>query len=321
VPPHDCQGAAHPPERPAPIPCRVVRTHHVGLDLGGTNVKCAVVERGDGAPRVVATDACPTDPGDGTEAVLERVAALGRRTVAPFGEPATAGLALPGHFDAARGTGGLLPNLGGDWAGRPVAAPVAERLGVPVALVNDARALTLAELRMGAGRGVADLVCLAIGTGVGGGVAIGGSVHLGLGHAGEIGHTTVDPEGPSCGCGNRGCLDRMASADAIAADAGQPTARAAALAARAGEPASLAAFARAAERIGRVLAGAIVLLWPERVVVGGGVAEAGDALFAPLRAEIRRRACVAPVDRIAVVPAELGPHAGAVGAAFWAAEA
>jgi len=293
---------------------------HVGLDLGGTNVKCAVVERDGGEPRVLATDTCPNGASDGPAAVLERVAALGRATAAPFGDPATAGLALPGHFDSERGTGVLLPNLRGDWVGRPIAGPVGERLGRAVTLVNDVRALTLAELRLGAGRGARELVCIALGTGVGGGVVIGGRVHLGLGHAGEIGHTTVEPDGPPCGCGNRGCLDRMAGADAIAAAAGRDSVQAAPAAARAGDPRARAAFARAGEYVGRVLAGAIVLLWPERVVVGGGVADAGDLLLAPLRAEVRRRACVAPVDRIPVVPAELGSHAGAVGAALWAAE-
>ena len=291
-------------------------TLHLGLDLGGTEIKCAVVD----GPRVLSTASCPTAAEDGPEAVLERVAALGRGTAAPHGRPASAGLALPGHFDAERGTGSLLPNLRGDWDGRPIAGPVAERLGVPVTLVNDARALTLAELRLGAGRGASDLVCVALGTGVGGGVVVGGRLHLGLGHAGEIGHTTVDPDGPQCGCGNRGCLDRMAGADAIAAAARQPSVQAAAEAARAGDAAARAAFARAGEYTGRVLAGAVVLLWPERVVVGGGVAEAGELLLEPLRAELRRRACVAPVDRIAVVAAELGRHAGAVGAALWAGE-
>ena len=288
---------------------------HLGLDLGGTNIKAAVV---DSSLRVLATETCPTRAGDGEEAVLERVASVGRAVVSPFGEPASAGLALPGHFDAATGAGSLLPNLLGDWAGRPIAGPVGASLGVPVTLVNDVRALTLAELRLGAGRGAADLVCIALGTGVGGGVVIGGRLHLGLGHAGEIGHTTVDPDGPLCGCGNRGCLDRMASAQSIAAAAGRADVAEAASAAQAGDRVALAAFARAGEYVGRVLAGAVVLLWPERVVVGGGVADAGPLLLDPLRAELRRRACVAP--EIPVVPAELGPVAGAVGAALWGAE-
>jgi glucokinase len=290
-------------------------TLHLGLDLGGTNIKCAVVGEG---PRVLATASCSTEASDGPQAVLERVAELGSATIAPFGAPATAGLALPGHFDHESGTGVLLPNLLGDWVGRPIAGPVGDGLGLSVSLVNDVRALTLAELRLGAGRGAQDLVCIALGTGVGGGVAIGGRLHLGLGHAGEIGHTTVDPDGPPCGCGNRGCLDRMAGAEAIAAAAGRASVAAAAEAARSGDAAAHAAFAQAGEYVGRVLAGAVVLLWPERVVVGGGVADAGELLMEPLRAELRRRACVAP--EIPVVRAELGAHAGAVGAALWGAD-
>lgn len=263
----------------------------------------------------------PTCSEDGPDAVLERVAELGRATVAPFGEPVTAGLGLPGHFDAATGTGTLLPNLRGDWRGRAIAGPVAERLGLEVSLVNDCRALTLAELRLGAGRGVRDLLCIALGTGVGGGVAIGGRLHLGLGHAGELGHQTVDPDGPLCGCGNRGCLDRVAAAEAIARDGGCASVDEVVAAAAAGDVRARRALERAAEHVGRALANAIVVLWPERVVVGGGVASAGEALLEPLRAVVRRRACAAPVDRIEIVPAALGPAAGAIGAALWGAEA
>jgi glucokinase len=187
--------------------------------------------------------------------------------------------------------------------------------------VNDSRALTLAELRLGAGRGARDLVCVALGTGVGGGVVIGGRLHLGLAHAGEIGHQTVEPEGPPCGCGNRGCLDRMAGAEAIAAYAGTASVADAIVAARGGDGRARAAFERAAGYVGLALANAIVLLWPERVVVGGGVAEAGELLLEPLRAVVAERACVAPVERIEIVAGALGPAAGAVGAALWAVEA
>jgi len=293
---------------------------HLGLDLGGTNVKAAVV---DVAPpgRVLATDAVPTRSQDGPDAVLARVGELGRRVLAPFGAPEAAGLGLPGHFDATSGTGVLLPNLAGSWVGRPIAGPVAAALGVPVRLVNDVRALTLAELRMGAGRGARDLVCIALGTGVGGGVVIGGKLHLGLGHAGEIGHMTVQPDGPACGCGNRGCLDRVASARSIAAAGGRADVGAVVTAAREGDERARLALERAAEAVAIAVGNAIVLLWPERVVVGGGVAAAGDALLEPLRLALARRAAVAPAARIPVVPAQLGTHAGAIGAALWSAEA
>jgi glucokinase len=237
--------------------------------------------------------------------------------------PATSiGIGVPGLYDPAAGTARFLVNVPGPWAGQPIAGPVSAAAGLPAVLVNDARAFGLAELRLGAGRGAASMIGLTLGTGVGGVIAIDGRVLQGHdGTAGEIGHQTIDPDGPPCGCGNRGCLDRMAGADAIAAAAGRATVAAAAEAARAGDPVAVAAFAQAGEYVGRVLAGAIVLLWPERVVVGGGVAAAGELLLGPVRGEIRRRACVAPVDAIAVVAAELGPSAGAVGAALWGAEA
>ena len=283
----------------------------LGLDLGGTNVKAAVLGPGD---EVLAEATAPNDGERGEDAVLARVVALGREVCEPFGAVESAGLGLPGHFEGGRGL--LLPNLPGSWEGRDIAEPVSDGLGVPVRLVNDARALTLAELRLGAGRGVRDLLCVALGTGVGGGVVIGGELHLGRAHAGEIGHTTVVPDGPLCGCGNRGCLDRVASAAAIASDAGFPDVAAALAAARAGDSRARDAFAVAGRYVGLALAGAVVLLWPERIVIGGGVAVAGDLLLDPIRDEVARRACVAPQPDI--VAAELGPGAGAIGAALWA---
>ena len=249
--------------------------------------------------------------------MLERVASVGRAVVSPFGEPASAGLALPGHFDAAAGAGSLLPNLLGDWAGRPIAGPVGASLGVPVTLVNDVRALTLAELRLGAGRGAADLVCIALGTGVGGGVVIGGRLHLGLGHAGEIGHTTVDPDGPLCGCGNRGCLDRMASAQSIAAAAGRATWRRRPRRRRRATGGA-AAFARAGEYVGRVLAARSCCCGPS--AWWSAAAWRTRARCCSTRCAPSCAAAPASRPRIPVVPAELGPVAGAVGAALWGAE-
>ncbi|HMJ37727.1 MAG TPA: ROK family protein [Baekduia sp.] len=293
----------------------------VGLDLGGTNIKCAVVEIDGGEPRVLATASEPTRSEEGPDAVLARVARLAQATVAPFGPPQGVGLGVPGHFDAETGAGVILPNLAGDWVGRPIAGPVAERLGLPVLLINDARALTLAELRMGAGRGARTMVCVTLGTGVGGGVVVDRRLHLGLGHAGEIGHTIVEPDGPPCGCGNRGCLDRVAGAAAIAARAGRATVREVIAAARGGDARARAALEHAARAVGVALGGAAVLLWPDRIVVGGGVAEAGELLLAPLRREIVARARVCPTDALTIAAAELGPSAGAVGAALWRHEA
>jgi len=296
-------------------------SYHLGLDLGGTYIKFAVLESACRGIRVLTTGATETRSEEGPHAVLERVVGLGREAAGPFGGVDSVGLGLPGHFDPTDGTGVLLPNLKGDWVGQPIAGPVAEGLGREVSLVNDVRALTLAELRLGAGRGARNLVCIALGTGVGGGIVIDGELYVGLAHAGEIGHQTVEPDGPPCGCGNRGCLDRVAGADVVAREAGRTTAAEVVEAAQAGDERALAALERATRAIGIAIANAIVLLWPERVVVGGGLAEAGDAVLERVRAEVRRRASVAPVDRIPLVKAELGAAAGAVGAALWGREA
>ncbi len=159
------------------------------------------------------------------------------------------GSACPGSTTRPTGCTRFLVNIPGDWAGRPVAGPVAAALGCPVSLINDARAFGLAELRLGAGRGARSIVGLTLGTGVGGVIAIDGRVHLGHdGTAGEVGHQTIDPDGPPCGCGNHGCLEAFARADRIAAACGTPTVEAAVAAAHAGDARALAGLA-----VGRAL--------------------------------------------------------------------
>jgi glucokinase len=284
----------------------------LGLDLGGTNIKLALLE--DGV--LVEQREAPTLSEDGgPAAVLQRIVELGR-SVGPVD---SVGVALPGLFDE-DGVIVLLPNLYGAWTGTPALEPLEEGFGAPVRLINDGHAFALAESTLGAGRGAANVMCIVCGTGIGGGLVLGGRLHLGPDQrAGEFGHHTVSEDGPRCECGNRGCLELYAGARAIAAAAGAPTFHDAVVNARAGDEAAIGALARAGELIGLAIANVLIFLAPDRVVVGGGVAEAGELLLDPLRASVADRARVAPLDRIAIAPAELGPRAGAIGAALWSA--
>lgn len=296
-------------------------TRYLGLDLGGTNIKYAVLEAGE-VPRVVADGTTETRGQDGPAAVVRRMLELGREAVREHGPVEGVGAGIPGVLDYERGVATFLPNLPGDWSETPLVATLADGLDASVEIINDVRALTLAELRVGAGRGCRDLLCVAVGTGIGGGVAIDGRLHLGLdGTAGEIGHQTIDPDGPICACGNRGCVEAVAAGPAIARAGGRETPELVAEAAREGDERARDALRRAGASIGIAVSNAIVMLAPERVVIGGGVAAAGEPLLAPIREEVRRRVRVVPVDRIDIVPAELGRFAGATGAALWGAEA
>jgi glucokinase len=278
----------------------------LGLDLGGTNIKLALLE--DGA--LVATD--ETRTGAGVEDVLDRMAALARGA----GPVESVGVALPGLFDD-DGVALLLPALDG-WTGHPVRAGLERRLGQPVRLINDGHAFALAESTLGAGRGAANVMCIVCGTGIGGGLVLGGLLHLGPEQrAGEFGHHTVVQDGPRCACGNRGCLELYAGARAIAAAAGTASFDEAVDAARAGDGRARDALGHAGTLIGLAIANVLIFLCPERVVVGGGVAQAGDLLIEPLRASVADRARVAPLDRIEITAAELGSGAGAIGAALW----
>jgi glucokinase len=286
----------------------------LGLDLGGTDIKLALLE-GD---RVLTTDHAPTRSEEGgPPAVLSRIVDLGRNA----GPVDSIGVAVPGLV-ASDGGALLFPNLYGDWVGQPLAAPLEEGLGRQVSLLNDGHAFALAEARIGAARGSADVICVVCGTGVGGGLVLGGQLHLGIEErAGELGHHTVLPEGHPCACGNRGCLETIAGSRAIADAALKPSFAAVLDAARAGELESIAALERAGRMLGIAIANLTIFLTPERIVVGGGVAKAGELLLGPLRDELERRAGnVAPLALIEVVPAALGPYAGAIGAALHGAE-
>jgi glucokinase len=296
-------------------------TRHVGVDLGATNIKWAVLERAGDAWNVLDRGQVATSAADGADAVVSRMAGLAERARDDWRSIRSVGVGVPGLFDAPTGVTTFLPNLPPDWSGHAVAGPMRERLGLPVAMINDARAFGLAELRLGAGRGCRTMVGLVLGTGVGGVVVIDGRVHFGHdGTGGEAGHQTIVPDGPACTCGNRGCLEAFARADAVAAACGTGTADQAVRAARAGD----ARARRGLEQVGRWLgigiSNLIVVLNPDRVVLGGGVAAAAELLLEPIQAEVRRRVHVTSLDAVEIVIGELGTWAGAVGAGVNGAE-
>ncbi|HEY8093641.1 MAG TPA: ROK family protein, partial [Acidimicrobiales bacterium] len=258
---------------------------YLGLDLGGTNIKVAVIEAADdGALEVVGRDSGPTEAAGGPSLVIDRLCELGRGAVARWGPVEGAGVGVPGLYDQVSGRIELFPNLPGPWAGQAVVAPLTAGLGMPVAIINDARAFTLAETRMGAARGCSTVVCLVLGTGVGGGVVVDGRLRLGPhGRAGEIGHQVVVVDGPACGCGNRGCVEAVASAGALAELGGRKTAAEVFTAAARGDERACAAVRAVAGHLALGIANMVTVLVPERVVIGGGIAGAGDLLLEPIR--------------------------------------
>jgi glucokinase len=296
-------------------------TRHLGLDLGGTNIKWVVVERDGDVWRALDRDQVATPAGGQPDAVVPRLAVVGAEAIARSPGVTTVGIGVPGLYDPVAGTTRFLVNLPRTWAGTPVAGPVGAALGLPAVLINDARAFGLAELRLGAARGASSMIGLTLGTGVGGVVAIDGRVLQGHdGTAGEIGHQTIDPDGPWCNCGNRGCLEAFARADQIAAACGTATAEEAFIRARAGDARATDGIAQVARYLGIGIANMVVALAPDRIVIGGGISAAADLLFDAIWAELRRRVRTTSLDEVEIVVAELGTWAGAIGAAIHGAE-
>jgi glucokinase len=296
-------------------------SRHLGLDLGATNLKWAVVELAGEAWRPLDRGQVPTRVAAGPDGIVAQLGEMGRSALAAWPGIETVGVGIPGLYDPRAGTTRFLVNIPGDWDGRPVVAPLGAVLGLPIALINDARAFGLAELRLGAGRGASSMVGLTLGTGVGGVIAIDGRVHQGHdGTAGEIGHQTIDPDGPSCNCGNHGCLEAFARADRIAEACGTATAAEAVERARAGDRAALDGLERVGRYLGIGIANMITVISPDRVIIGGGISAAGELLLASARDEIRRRVRTTSITEVEIVIAELGTWAGAIGAAVHGAE-
>ncbi len=226
-------------------------------------------------------------------------------------------------------------NLPG-WGGMPLAERVQEIFGLPVCVDNDANAAAWGEKQFGAGQGVAHLICITIGTGIGGGVILDGQLYHGAtGVAGEIGHLTVNPDGLPCNCGSFGCLEAYAAGPAIVVRAQKAVRTGAktaliqmtdnrpeditvpliARAASEGDPLAWQVMQETGRYLGAGLAGLVNVLNPERIVIGGGVAQAGDSLLKPIERTVRARAMPAATEALQIVPAQLGEDAGVIGAA------
>lgn len=306
-----------------------------GVDLGGTSVKIALAHReGD----IVVEGAIRTDAHHGPQRTIERIADHLLELAGKHGMTISAiGVGVPGLVDIQKGVTRFLPNLETHWRDIPVAGLLNERLHCPVRILNDVRTATLAELKFGHGKGHPDIsmVFMALGTGIGGGVVIDGRLRLGsLGAAGEIGHQTILPDGPQCGCGNHGCLEVLASGPSIASegmrlmrigraptlydlvegDADRVTTREMVTAA-AKDPSVHEAIVRAARYVGIAVANVAMVLHPELIVLGGGVAEIGGLLTDTVRTEMERRIVgVIPADTVRLERSQLGEKAGVIGA-------
>ncbi|MDX3245232.1 ROK family protein [Streptomyces sp. ME18-1-4] len=297
--------------------------HVIALDVGGTGMKAALVGA-DGTLLYRARRATGRERGpDAVVAgILDFAASLRDHGVERFGEPAAAaGVAVPGIVDEANGIATYAANLG--WRDVPLRELLATALGVPVALGHDVRTGGLAEGRIGAARGADRFLFVALGTGIAGAIGVDGRVEAGAhGFAGEIGHIVVRPGGAPCPCGQRGCLERFASAGAVseawAAACGDPDADAAdcAKAVASGDPNAVRVWQRAVDALADGLVTALTLLDPRTLVIGGGLAEAGETLFTPLREAVRQRVTFQKLPEI--VPAALGDSAGCLGAGLLA---
>lgn len=297
----------------------------VGIDVGGSTIKAARVDR---QGRIEGLVQIPTP--DGAATIADLCGYLAADLMAD--DVAAIGIGSAGYVDRVSGVHVWGPHVAGP---APIVAAVVGTTGRSAVIDNDANAAAFAESRIGAAAGYADALVIMLGTGIGGGLIIDGSVYRGRGFAGELGHLVVDPDGPPCACGRRGCWENFVSGsvldqeairifgvgptgDAVdAAPAGELLMRAAI----GGDADALAVWLRAGEWLGRGIAQLVAVLDPEVVVVGGGPARAGDLLLDPARevfARERHAGRIRPATQI--VPARFEQNAAVIGAGLQALE-
>ena len=312
----------------------------VGVDIGGTNIRAGVV---DETGRTLGEARHPALAETGLRAAVDRAVKAIAEAIDNAGISLTdilaIGAGVPGAHRSQEGICVYSPNFK-DSRGVPVLAPIRKAFDLPAFMLNDVAVQTLGEHRFGAGKGSAHMVMITLGTGIGGGAIIDGDLRIGPteGFA-EVGHMTIEPDGPVCGCGNRGCWEALANRDAIVRRAvakmqhgrqtkiaeeagyrlGSITPAMIARAADEGDAVAIEILAETAHYLGIGVATLIQLYNPEVFVIGGGIAQAGPPLFEPMMRTIRTRALMVPASTCRIVPAQLADAAGVIGASVLAA--
>lgn len=306
----------------------------IGIDVGGTNVKLALVgENGE----IVYANTVSTYAEMGFEYTLKNIKDAIYELIKETKNNDIKGIGFdfPGQIDYKNGIVKLAPNIPG-WVDVPIAKIISEEFKLPVKIDNDVHCAALGELKYGAGKGCENFVCMTIGTGIGSGIVLDGKLVRGATNvAGELGHIKLSVnDGPLCGCGDYGCLEAYASGPAIVkmaqeyimggksakfkeiAKGEELTPYIVAQAAEQGDAVAKRIYAKIGEYVGIGLVSVINLLNPEKIIIGGGVAGAGDILFNPIRKVVKERAMTVAGSAVEIVPAQLGNNAGVIGASL-----
>lgn len=311
----------------------------LAIDLGGTKIATGIVSQ---QGEIVSQEYVPTLPEEGPDAVISRmllsIDSVVKKTDLPRSTFSRIAIAAAGAIDSDRGIVTHSPNLPG-WEQVRLRQMIEEATGLQTLLINDASAAALGEHWRGIGKGVDDLIYITVSTGIGGGIILGGNLYTGAsGSAGEIGHMTIDVDGPHCSCGNTGCLEVMASGRAIARKAQQlitegarsaivelvegttenVTAKVVAEAAQNGDAVASRIILEAATYLGAGMVNLVNIFNPDMIIVGGGMSKMGDMLLGPARQVVAERAFQLPAQRVRIVPSRLGDSAALLGAVAFA---
>jgi len=300
----------------------MVKKYIIAIDLGGTNLKCALL---DSNLVIKARNSFSTKSFDNKHKLIDGVAdsvnsfilsrGLARNIISGVG------IGLPGPVDTLRGIVHFLPNIPG-WKNVEFKKILERKTKLPVFIDNDAKLMTLAEHKTGSAKGYANVLCLTLGTGVGGGLIINGVLYRGGDNAaGELGHLPLNENGPFCGCGGRACLETYIGNAAIIRQAHKLFGPGTSLEkvsrmARDKDTKAMKFWSRVGEKLGVALSGIVNLLNLDAIVIGGGVSEAGGALFGSVKRTVLRRAMSVQAKRVKIFKAKLGNNAGIIGAGF-----